>query len=72
MKVQTRTAAAVFGGMTVVALTVGFGGVGASPTDAAVAPATHSSSSVVPAPPQSTGAGVHPATLAGCVSGLDC
>ncbi|WP_167374025.1 hypothetical protein [Mycobacterium paraffinicum] len=62
-----RTAVAVFGGMAAVALAVGFGGLGVSPTGAA---ATHSPSAITSAP--SVASGGHPATLAGCVSGLDC
>ncbi|WP_082953322.1 hypothetical protein [Mycobacterium sp. E3251] len=72
MKVQNHRAAAVFGGMTAVMLAVVFGGVSAGPTGGAGAPATHSSSRVALAPPDAAGAGVHSATLAGCVSGLDC
>ncbi|WP_156737997.1 hypothetical protein [Mycobacterium scrofulaceum] len=67
MKAQMRTAVALFGGMAAVALAIGFGALGVSPAGAA---ATHSPSGITPAP--AVASGVHPATLAGCVSGLDC
>ncbi|OBG88939.1 hypothetical protein A9X05_13765 [Mycobacterium sp. E3298] len=67
MKAQMRTAVAVFGGMAAVVLAVGFGGFGVSPTAGA---ATHATSGITAAPTVASGA--HPATLAGCVSGLDC
>ncbi|WP_156749467.1 hypothetical protein [Mycobacterium sp. E1747] len=67
MKAEMRTMVAVFGGMAAVALAVGFGGLDVSPTGAA---ATHKPSAVTSAP--AVASGVHPATLAGCVSGLDC
>lgn len=67
MKTRITTAVAALGGMAAVTLALGFGGVPAGPT--AAAPATHSSSGIAPAP---AAAGVHQATLAGCVSGLDC
>ncbi|CQD16479.1 hypothetical protein U8D42_08790 [Mycobacterium europaeum] len=70
MKAQIKTAAAVFGGMSAVALAVGFGAVGIDPAGGAPAAATHPSSST--AATSTTGAGTHVATLAGCVSGLDC
>ncbi len=69
MKVQIKSAVAVFGGMAALAVTVGFGGVGVSPTGGA---ATHPSSGSTPARTVATGAGAHLATLASCVSGLDC
>ncbi|HTX97074.1 MAG TPA: hypothetical protein VME67_20875 [Mycobacterium sp.] len=72
MKAQTKTALAVFGGTAAVVLTVGFGGVGVSPTGEASMATTHASSSVAPARPDTTAPGVHTATLAGCVAGLDC
>ncbi len=68
MNAQTKTAAAVFGGMVGVVMAVGIGGVSATPTVAA--PAAHSTG--VASTQSETGAGVHLATLAGCVSGLDC
>lgn len=67
MKAQMRTAIALFGGMAAAALAVGFGALGGSPAGAAAA---HSPSAITPAP--AVASGVHPATLAGCVSGLDC
>ena len=69
MKVQMKSAVAVFGGMVALAVTVGVGGAGISPTGGA---ATHPSSTSMPARTVATGAGAHLATLAGCVSGLDC
>ena len=76
MKAQTKTAIAMFGGATALALTVGFGGVGVSPIGSASATTTHSSSSATPARPDATapagGTSVHTATLTSCVSGLDC
>ncbi len=70
MKAQMKTAVAVFGGISAVALAVGFGGVGAGPTGAAATPATHSAPSA--APMVAPGGGAHVAILAACVSGLDC
>jgi hypothetical protein len=61
---------AMFGGAAALALAVGFGGVGASslgdnpPT---TQPAHH-----VAAAPANPAPAVHQATLAGCISGLDC
>lgn len=66
MKAHMKTAVAVFGGISAVALALGFGGGGVGPA----ATATHSSPS--PAPTAATPATTHLATLAGCVSGLDC
>jgi hypothetical protein len=61
---------AMFGGAAALALAVGFGGVGVSsmgdtPTTAHPAPR-------VAAAPAHAAPGVHYATLAGCVVGLDC
>ncbi|OBF12648.1 hypothetical protein A5730_03620 [Mycobacterium sp. ACS4054] len=67
MKTRITTAVAALGGMAAVTLALGFGGVAVGTT--AAAPATHSSSGIAPA---HAAAGVHQATLAGCVSGLDC
>ncbi|OBH35814.1 hypothetical protein A5692_11120 [Mycobacterium sp. E342] len=69
MKAQIKTAVAVFGGTSAVALAVGFGGVGVGPAGGASAPAAHTPSST--AATVTTG-GIHVATLASCVSGLDC
>lgn len=69
MKTRITTAVAALGGMAAVTLALGFGGVPVGPTGGAAAPATHSSSGIAPA---HAAAGVHQATLAGCVSGLDC
>ncbi|MGD1171503.1 hypothetical protein ACKUVQ_22045 [Mycobacterium seoulense] len=66
MKAHMKTAVAVFGGISAVALALGFGGGDAGPA----ATATHSSSS--PVATVATPATTHVATLAGCVSGLDC
>ncbi|OBH01018.1 MULTISPECIES: hypothetical protein [unclassified Mycobacterium] len=68
MKAQIKTAVAVFGGMSAIALAVGFGGVGVDPAGGASAPAAHTPSSTAAA----TTGGTHVATLASCVSGLDC
>ncbi|OBK43101.1 hypothetical protein [Mycobacterium sp. 1081908.1] len=76
MTARVKTAIAMFGGTTALALAVGFGGVGVSPVGGAPAPTTHASSSVTSAHPDAVapagGAGVQAATLASCVSGLDC
>lgn len=69
MKAHLKTAAAVLGGTAAVTLALGFGGAVVSPTGGAAAPATHSPSSSAQARAE---AAVHPAILAGCVSGLDC
>lgn len=71
MIAHTKAAAAVFGGVIGAVLAVGIGGVSASPTATAPAPAAHSTT-VAPTRTEATGAGVHLATLAGCISGLDC
>ena len=76
MKAQVKTAIATFGGATALALTVGFGGVGVSPLSGTPAATTHASSSAMVARPGATapvdGTVAHTATLAACVSGLDC
>jgi hypothetical protein len=76
MKAQVKTAIAMFGGATALALTVGFGGLGVSPLSGAPTATTHASSSAMVARPGATapagGTVVHTATLAACVSGLDC
>jgi hypothetical protein len=73
MKVQIKSGIAVFGGTVAVAVAAGFGAAGVSPAGGGAAPpAAHSSSSSAPARTEASAAGVHPATLASCVSGLDC
>jgi hypothetical protein len=72
MKVLTKTAIAGFGGAAAVVLTVGFGRVGISSTGGASATATHPSTSLTSAQPDSATPGVHLATLTSCVAGLDC
>lgn len=69
MIAHTKAAAAVFCGLVGAVLAVGIGGVSASPTTPA--PAAHASA-VAPTQTGATGAGVHLATLAGCIAGLDC
>lgn len=76
MKAQVKKAIALFGGAAVLAATVGFGGVAVSLVSSASSPATHPSSSATVARLDATapagGTGAHAATLAACVSGLDC
>jgi hypothetical protein len=80
MKSLTRMAITTLGGAAALAFAVGFGGVGASPVGTTPATTAHTSSNVAPAPPStaatggitSGGAGVHIATLTGCVLDLDC
>ncbi len=76
MKALRRTAVAIFGGAAALALTVGFGGIDLSPAGSASATPTHASSSVTQARPNAAtpapDAGVHTATLTGCIAGLDC
>jgi hypothetical protein len=74
MKSPSKTAIAMFGGATALALTIGFGAVGVNAVSSA-SPTTQSSSSVQAPPkaaPPAGSAGVHIATLTGCVAGLDC
>lgn len=55
------------------AFAVGFGGIGATPVNAA--PPTHAASSAPPAAlpaPGTTNGGVQQATLTGCISDLNC
>jgi hypothetical protein len=59
---------AMFGGAAALALVVGFGGVGVSSLGDNP-PATHPAPRVAAAPANPA---VHQATLAGCISGLDC
>ena len=76
MKAQAKKAIALFGATAVLAASVGFVGVGASPMAAASTPAAHPSPSATVAHPDATapagGTGVHTAVLTACVSGLDC
>jgi hypothetical protein len=76
MKSPTKMKIATFGGAAALALAVGFGGVGAGPVGNTPATTAHTSSHVAPAPAPGAvangGAEVHPATLTGCVAGLDC
>lgn len=68
MKAPTKAAITMFGGAAALAVTVGFGGLGVGPVGSA-SPRTQSSS-VAPAPAHH--AGVHAATLTGCISGENC
>ncbi len=77
MKALTKTAVAMSGGVVAVVLTVGFGGSGLSPAGGAGSTTQPSSSltQALPKPKTATperSAGIHIATLTGCVSGLDC
>jgi hypothetical protein len=76
MKARVKKAIALFGGTAVLAATIGLGGVAVSPVSSASTATTHPSSSATLARPDATApapvAGVHAATLAACVSGLDC
>ena len=72
MKAQRKSAIAMFGGATAVALTVGLGGVGVSPWGGTSTTTTHSSFSVAGAQAHAAAPGVHRATLAGCISGTNC
>jgi hypothetical protein len=76
MNTPTKTMMAVLGGTAALAVTVGFGGLGASPVGDPSTPATHPSSSVAPALPDpaspASSGGVHIATLTGCISGANC
>ena len=75
MKAQAKTAVAMFGGAAALALTVGFGGVGVSPVGSGTV-TTHPSTSVASVHPGAVApaghAGVHTATLTGCISGANC
>jgi hypothetical protein len=76
MKSPTKMKIATFGGAAALALAVGFGGVSAGLVGNTPATTTHASSHAAPAPAPGAvangGAGVHTATLTGCVTGLDC
>ena len=76
MKAQAKTAIAMFGGAAALALTVGFGSVGVSPVGSGSTVTTHPSTSVAPAHPDAVApaghAGVHTATLTGCIPGANC
>jgi hypothetical protein len=76
MKAQAKTTIATFGGAAALALTVGLGGVGVSPVGSGSTASTHPSTSVALARPDVVApagqAGVHPATLAGCIFGANC
>jgi hypothetical protein len=61
---------AMFGGAAALALSVGFGGVGVS--SMGEAPTTTHPAPRAAAIPANPAPGVHHATLAGCVVGLDC
>jgi hypothetical protein len=60
-----------FGAAAALAVAVGFGGVGAAAADHPPVAPSHASSSVAPTP-GAAGAGTHHATLAGCISDLNC
>lgn len=72
MKTPIMRTIAVFGGAATVALTVGSGVSGVSPTATGATTATHSPSAVAPARPDPAGPGVHIATLVGCIPGANC
>jgi hypothetical protein len=61
---------AMFGGAAALAFAVGFGGVGVS--SLGNTPTTTHSVPSAPAATANAAPGVHYATLAGCVAGLDC
>jgi hypothetical protein len=66
MNTPTKTTMAMLGGAATLAITVGFGGLGASPV-------SDPSPSMAPGAASPAGSGaVHIATLAGCISGANC
>jgi hypothetical protein len=67
----TKNTIAVFGGAALLAVAVGFGGVGVNTPGNATTATTHPAPSAAPAPAKAA-PNVHFATLTGCVSGLDC
>ena len=73
MDARIKTAAGMVGSASVIVLAVE---IGVSPVGAAPSMTAHASSSVAGAAPSTAtparSAGVHVATLAGCVAGLDC
>lgn len=75
MKAQTKTAIAMLGGVAALAV-IGFGGGGVSPAGGASTTPTHPSSAVSPIIPNAAApgghAGVHMATLTGCIPGANC
>ncbi|OBH45856.1 hypothetical protein [Mycobacterium mantenii] len=72
MRITIKKAIAAFGGAAAVVLAVGFGPAGVSPADNAPPATMHSSSSAAPIQPGPAAAGVHVATLVGCVPGANC
>jgi len=76
MKAQAKATIAMFGGATALAVAVGFGGVAVCPVGGSATTTTHPSTSVTPAGPEvgtpAGHAGVHPATLIGCIPGANC
>lgn len=72
MRTPVKKAIAVFGGAAAVALAVGFGAVGISPTGSASTATTHQSPGVAASQPGAPPPGVHIATLAGCIPGGNC
>ncbi len=75
MKTQVKRAIAVFGGTAVLAATIGLGGAVVSPVSNASTttnPSSHATAAHPDATAPAAGTGVHTATLASCVSGLDC
>jgi hypothetical protein len=76
MKAQAKATIAMFGGAAALAVAVGFGGVAISQVGGSATTTTHPSTSVTPARPDVDAlaghAGVHPATLTGCIPGANC
>ncbi|MEE6177343.1 hypothetical protein [Mycobacterium sp. 050134] len=72
MMTRIKTLGTLLAGTAVVALTVGFGGMVVSPDGASAAPTTPSTSGSAPVKTVAAAPDVHHATLAACVSGLDC
>lgn len=72
MGTTIKKAIATFGGVAAIGLAVGFGFVGVSPAVNAPTTTMHPSPSVAPTQPGTPAAGVHVATLAGCIAGENC
>ncbi|BBY37155.1 hypothetical protein MMAN_12890 [Mycobacterium mantenii] len=72
MRTTIKKAIAAFGGAAAAILAVGFGPAGVSPADNAPAATMHRSPGVAPTQPGPAPAGVHVATLVGCVPGANC
>jgi hypothetical protein len=84
METSMRTSLALFSAAAALVLAVGGGGIAAASTTTAAAGATNPSVNVGPAAPaaptppaepnvgEPAGAGVHIASLVGCITGLNC